>query len=166
MDGMEIGVRYKFECIRPDGSVAWIEEVTNLVPLVGRQYVLNSAFNGGTAYSAWYIGLFATNYTPLDDDTLAKLLAAAPEFTSYDESQRVAFTADALGSGSTLINSGSLAVFTASAGATLYGAFMTNQPTKSNTTGVLVSAAKFSTARAILTDEIIRVTAGLVLASA
>lgn len=166
MDGMKIGVRYKFECIRPDGSVAWTEEVKNLVPLVGRQYLLNAGFSGGTAYSAWYIGLFATNYTPLDADTLATLLAAAPEFTGYDESQRVAFTPDALGSGSTLINSGTLAEFTASAGATLYGAFMTNQPTKSNTTGVLVSAAKFGTARAILAGEVIRVTAGLVLASA
>lgn len=165
MDDMKIGTQYKIECVRQDGSISWTEDIHNICPLVGRQYILTAA-RGGTSYSSWYIGLFATNYTPLDSDTLATLLTAAPEFTSYSESTRVLFEPEALGSGSTLINSVTVAEFTLSAGATLYGAFMTNQPTKSNTTGVLMSAAKFSTARAGLTGEVLRVTAGMVLASA
>ena len=169
MDGAKAGFVYTFECLDEHGNVLWVEkDRKNLLPLVGRQRILTS----GILSSTWYLGLFATNYTPLDADTLATLLTAAPEFTGYSESQRVEWEPYALGSGSTLTNTqgdpedAQLAVFNITSSATLYGSFLCSQPTKSNTTGTLLSAVKFSTAQAVVSGNRIRVSAGIVLVSA
>ena len=145
-----------------------------MIPLVGRQYLHNASVLGGTAYSSWYIGLIGADFTVSDGLTLASLLAAAAEFADYDETQRVLFEPYAMGSTSTLINTAGadpedeqLAKFTLNDTGTIYGAFMTNQPVKSNTTGVLLQVVKFPTAEVITaTPKIIRINAGLVLASA
>lgn len=169
MDGVKAGFIYTFECLDEDGNILWVEkDRKNLLPLVGRQHILTS----GVLSSTWYLGLFSTNYTPIDSNTLTTLLAATTEFTGYSESQRVEWKPYALGSGSTLTNTQGdpedvqLAIFNITSPATIYGSFTSSQPTKSNTTGTLLSAVKFSTSQAVVSGNRIRVSAGFVLASA
>lgn len=143
-----------------------------MIPLVGRQYRQNASVLGGTAYSNWYIGLLGADFTLDDDFTLATLLAAAAEFTGYSQSQRVLFDPYALGSGSTLVNTegvdpedAQLARYDITAPGMIYGTFLTHQPAKLNTTGVLLTINKLSTAQPVVAGNIIRVNHGLVVAS-
>lgn len=169
MSIVKCGFTYNIDCLDEDGHVLWQErDLKNIIPLVGRQHIITS----GILTSTWYLGLYSGNYAPIDGNTLASLIAAATEFTDYSQSQRVEYEPYALGSGSTLTNTqgdpedAQLAVYDITAPATLYGSFMCSQPTKGNTTGVLLSAVKFSTARAVVSGNRLRVSAGLVLVSA
>lgn len=135
------------------------------IPLVGRQYLINAACNGGTAYSSWYLLPYTADYDVVDGDTLATFLTSATETTAYDEAQRVAVVVDALGSGSSFVNLASPAVFTFNAALTVYGFAITNQPVKSNSTGILLAAAKLTTAKTVAIGESISVTGGFALAT-
>jgi len=135
------------------------------IPLVGRQYLINAGCNGSTAYSAWYLAPYTADYDIVDADTLATFLALATESTAYTAAQRVAVVVDALGSGSSFVNLASPAVFTFNAGATIRGFFITNQPVKSNSTGVILAAAKLTTAKTVVSGESISATGGFALAT-
>ena len=159
----KVHFRYKFEHIR-NGVVIDTEVVDNIIPAEGIAYILNSAVNGGSQFTNWYVGLFEANYTPLTGDTMATFPASATETTAYDETARVVFVDDALSSG-LWSNAGSPAEFTINASKTIYGGFITSGSVKGGTTGVLLSAVKAGTSKAVVDNDVLKVTAGITLSS-
>lgn len=161
------GVTYKFEFFRNgvlDESMT--EVVHNLTPIEGLNYMLASAIKGSTSpLTAWYIAPYEGNYTPQTTDTAANIVANATECTTYAESTRVVFTPGAIASGA-MDNTASLATFTFNATKTIYGGFMTSSATKSSTTGVLISAVRFTSPKSVDATTVLKVTAGFQMASA
>lgn len=82
------------------------------------------------------------------------------EMTSYDESVRQTLTLGSVSSQS-VSNTSSKAVFTISATKTVIGAFVVTNSTKGGTSGVIMGAAFFSTARDVLDDDTLNITVTL-----
>lgn len=140
------------------------ERIHNLMPVEGLTHMLSVTFAGGSQVATWYLGLFEGNYTPLSTDTMATFPASATESTAYDESVRQTFTESTPAAGATS-NSSSKAEFTMSATKTIYGAFISSSSVKGGVSGVLASAAKFSSAKTVDDGDILRVTASISMTS-
>lgn len=82
------------------------------------------------------------------------------ETTAYDESVRQTLTLGSV-SGQSVSNTASKAVFTISATKTISGAFLITNSTKGGTSGIIMGAAFFSTARDVLDDDTLNVTVTL-----
>lgn len=160
----KIGFVYDFQLIDINGNVKDSWSVHNLVPTVGMNYILSTAFAGGAAASAWYIGLFSDNYTPLVTDTSATAAYSTNEYTGYTNATRGALTAGAITTG-TWSNTAAPFDFTFNTTGTIYGAFLSSTSTKTGATGTLASAARFSASKTAGSGEILRVTAGITLSN-
>jgi hypothetical protein len=165
MDSLKTGFLYTVRHRAADGSLLSEERVHNLVPTVGLNYILNAAIQGGTPSASWYIGVFANNYTPVAGDTVNSIVTTGGEFTDYAEATRQDFTSPDSTAG-LLTNADSLAVITASSATTIYGGFICNASTKGGTSGTLLSAVKFSSAKAMAIDERLEIEATLTLGNA
>lgn len=118
----------------------------NLVPSEGLVYLLNTGYKAGTPASALYLAPFSGNITPSGSITAANFTSTATEFTSYDETTRVQWQADAV-SGTSVANATTKAAFTMSTGVasqTLYGAGLLSASAKSSTSGSCLAATRFS----------------------
>lgn len=158
-----LGFTYLVEVIK-DGVVVDREELHNLMPTEGLNHMLSVMLAGGAQVGTWYLGLFEGNYTPVAGDTAATFPASATETTTYVEATRVAFTPGAIAGGAAN-NSAARAEFTSNSNKTVYGAFMVSASGKGAASGVLLSAAKFSTTKSFDSGSILRVTAGFTTAS-
>lgn len=159
-----LGLKHLNEVIIPS-VVLSVEDVTNLIPTEGLNYLLGAGLTGQTAYATWYIALFEGNYTPVGTVTAATFPAAATESTAYTETNRVTWSPGAISAGS-VSNTASKAVFTINATKTIYGIAQSSVNTKSATTGVLVSVARFATAKSVVADDILNVTSTISMTSA
>jgi hypothetical protein len=132
----------------------------------GMAALLNIMF--GTTSKAgsaiFYVGIFHTNATPGVSDTAAVCLGASG---TYGESQDADYTPNtnkpaytiASTATATCTNAASPAVFTiVVASVTIYGAFLSTAPAKTATSGYLMAAKKFGTARAVITADVLSVT--------
>lgn len=138
-----------------DGRVIDEWEDHNLVVDQGLNALLNIMFNGATQITPWYLGLFEGNYTPVAGVTAATIASAATECTAYDESTRQEYN-EAASTAKSTTNSANKATFTFNATKTIYGAFLISDSTKSGTSGTLFSAARFSSAKAVVaTDQLL-----------
>lgn len=160
---LKAGFRYTFEVIK-NGEVIdrFVED--NLMPTEGVNHMLSTELKAGTQVTAWYIGLFEGNYTPVIGDTAALFPGAATECTAYASATRVAFTPGTV-SGGAVDNSASVANFAMNASKTVYGAFMSSVSGKGSTSGVLLSAVRFSSPRVLDADSTLAVTAGITITS-
>ena len=119
----------------------------NLVVNEGLDYLLNVAFNGTAAVTAFYIGLFSGNVNPQATWTGANVVAQATEFTSYSETTRQAWETDP-STAQSVGNSGDEAMFTfTGSGHTVRGAFLAQASAKSAATGILIAATRFAADR-------------------
>jgi len=115
-------------CRRPDGSLRWSEEYSNLVTNEGLDYLLDAGLSGGSQKTSWYVGLLAASPTPLA--TWTKTEVGAADFVAYDEATLPAWT-DAGVSGQSVDNSASKASFSINADSqTIGGAFLASANTK------------------------------------
>jgi hypothetical protein len=139
--------QYSLECRDSEGNLKWVMDGKNLVVNQGLQD-MNTQYFKGVSYSAtWYIGLYgaASSNDPTANDTAA----THPGFTEivpYSNATRPAAT---FGTASTadpsiISNTASPAGFTINATATVGGAFLISDSTKSGTAGVLFSASDFA----------------------
>lgn len=147
-----------FECVNPDGSLAWDDRASNLVTESGGVYLLQTFFKGGGYTAAWYCGLIgATGYTtgPAVGDT-AGSHAGWAEATGYEAATRPAITfADATSGG---IESSAAVDFVMTAGATIKGFIVASAAAKGGTSGVVYSAALFDSGdKALLQGQTLRV---------
>lgn len=159
----KLGFTYTVEHIR-GGVVIDREEVHNLIPLEGLNFLLNSEFKGTAVPATWYIAVYEGNYTPTLADTAAAFPAAATETTSYAEAARVAYVPGTV-TGGTLDNAASPATFTFNASKTIYGGFMSSASAKSAVTGTLISAVRFASPKTPTVGDLLKITAGFTFAS-
>jgi len=140
-----------------DGKLIDEWEDKNLVVNEGLNAILDIMFHATAQITTWYIGLFEGNYTPVATVTAATITSAATECTAYDESTRQAYV-EAAASSQSITNAASRATFTINATKTVYGAFLVSASAKSATTGTLISAARFSSAKAVEDDDQLLIT--------
>ena len=146
-----IGGQFEHDVLR-GGKLLGAARDPNIVVNQGLNALLGIMFNAATQITAWYVGIFEGNYTPVATDTAANITANSTECTAYDEATRVAYD-EAAPSGQSITNSASKATFTMNATKTVYGAFLASASAKSATTGTLFSASKFSAARAVVDND-------------
>src|SRR5476651_158503 len=87
------------------------EGTHNIVPTEGRNYLLDAAVNGGTAYSSWFVVPFATNTVPDATLTAANFNTKLTEFTNYSEGVRQQWITVAAAAG-VVTNAASVATIT------------------------------------------------------
>jgi hypothetical protein len=132
----------------------------------GMAYLLNVIF--GTTSKAgsaiFYVGIFKNNVTPAVGDTAAAKLGAAGTYgecqdADYDSpaTNKPAYTIASTSSAS-CTNTAAAASFTMNAGITVYGAFLSTAMAKTATTGTLMCAKAFASARAVIADDVLAVT--------
>lgn len=139
--------RFTVQCFDAEGNLKWEASSPNLVVNVGLQD-MNAKYFTGSAYTAtWYLGLYGAGSTnnPAAGDTMSSH-AGWTEIVPYSNATRPActFGTPTTANPSVASNSASPAAFNINATATVGGAFLTSNNTKSGTTGILFSAADFS----------------------
>ena len=147
VDKVAAGGVFKVTCIGVDGQVKWEENLKNLVVNVGLKDMNDKYFTGSAYTAAWYIGLYgaAASNDPAAGDTAASH-AGWTEVVPYSNATRPAatFAAATTADPSVITNSASPASFSINATATVGGAFLISDNTKSGSTGVLFSASDFA----------------------
>jgi hypothetical protein len=139
----------------------------NIIPTEGLNYLLDVAVKNGSPIHPWYVGLFSGNYTPVIGVTAATWVAAATEFTSYDEPTREEYVEGAIASGS-VSNSASKADFTMSTGVSaqvLYGAALVQASAKSAGTGKILAISRFAASRTVNETDVLSVQYTLTIAN-
>ena len=131
----------------------------NLLPDEGLVYLLSVGLNNGAKLAAWYLSIYAANYTPLAGLTAASYPATAAEITSgsegYTEATRPVWTPTAPTTPliDNLANKAAFTIATASS-LTVNGAALLSEATKGAVTGKLISATKFGTARTLYNTDV------------
>lgn len=168
IDGLErktYSVEEDGALVHHDVVVLSVEDVHNIIPTEGIDYILGASLKGVSQVSSWFIALFEGNYTPVAGITAATFPAGATECTAYTEANRVPWVGGSV-SGGSVSNSASKAAFSMNATKTVYGIAQTSLAAKGGTTGVLVSVARFAAAKAVVADDILNVTSTITLTSA
>jgi len=148
------------------GELIYQEKGSNIFTTAGRNYLLDIIF-GTTSKAAaaiFYVGIFKLNVTPAAGDLAATCLGAAGTYgecqdADYDSplTDKPSYVIAASASAS-CTNSAAPASFTIAGSITVYGAFLSTVAAKTATTGYLMSGKKFTTARAVVDDDVLAVT--------
>lgn len=162
-DKIRAGGVFRVVCHDKDGNFKWEAESHNLVVNVGLQD-MNAKYFTGSSYSAtWYLGLYGSGSTnnPAAGDTMSSH-AGWTEVTAYSQSTRPActFGTPTTANPSVATNSASPASYSINGTTTVGGAFLTSNSTKGGTTGILFSAADFSSPgdRSVVSGDTLAVT--------
>jgi hypothetical protein len=159
-----VGGKYVGQIIR-NGKVVDEFEDFNLVTNEGLNSLLNVGLNGATQLTAWYLGLFQGNYTPVSTDTAAVIAGNSTESSSYAGTTRPQWIPVAA-SGQSITNSAARASYTFNASVTIYGAFLISSAVIGGSTGALLSAARFTKAKPVVANDQLLLTYTLSAASA
>lgn len=139
-------------------------EFDNIVVDQGLTSMLGVYLHADTQLPNWFVGIYSGNYTPTNSVTAATITSASTEFTAYTGSTRVAYT-PAAAANKAITNAASRADFIFTADATIYGAFLISDGTKSGTGGVLLSAARFGASKVVATSDELLLTYAFSLSS-
>ncbi len=153
------------------GELIYEEEGSNIFTTEGMANILNTYFYGATQPTAIYCGIFKNNVTPALADTAAAKLGAAGTYgecqdADYDSpaTNRPQYVvASTLTAGCT--NAASRASFIMNASITVYGAFLATSQAKTATTGTLICAKRFTSARPVIPDDELAVTYAITCSS-
>jgi hypothetical protein len=160
---------YSIQCFDKDGNLKWEAQCPNLVVNVGLQDMNAKYFTGSAYTAAWYIGLYgaSASNTPAAGDTMSSH-AGWTEVVPYSQSTRpqCVFGTPTTANPSVATNSASPAVYSINATATVGGAFLVSNSTKSGSTGTLYSASDFTSPgdRSVVSGDTLNVTYTLSLA--
>lgn len=160
--GMGVGAttHYRVECVGEDGALKWADEFDNIVVTTGLNELLTDTFKASAYTAAWYVGLTAATPTFAAGDTMASH-GGWTESAAYSEGARQTLTLGSV-SGGSVNNSASKAVFSINATATVGGAFVANNSTKSGSTGVLYGGGAFTEGnRSVVNGDTLSVTVTL-----
>jgi len=135
-----------FSTRAPDGQGEVLTH--NLLTTEGVNYLLACGLGGGVQMGAFYIAPFSGNVVVADTWTAATFASTATELiTQYDEATRVTFVKSTPANKSTN-NTANPAVFTSALdNVNIWGIGVLSTATKGATSGVLLSAAKYTTVR-------------------
>lgn len=156
--------RFMLQCHAADGSLKWEEQFDNTVVNGGIQDMNTKYFTGSIYTAAWYLGLITGPSGSVSinrTDTMGSHTGWT-ENTSYSQSTRPAcsFGTATTANPSVITNSSSAALFSMNGSATISGAFLTSNNTKSGATGTLFSAALFQSPgdRSVVSGDSLTVT--------
>ena len=167
MLGVQPRAHWTVECFGPDGVLKWRDEYDNLVVTTGRNALLDNSFNAAAGSVAWYVGLIdGANPTLVAGDTMSSH-GGWTEATGYSEGTRPAWTKNGAASAGAMSNSSSKASFSISGSATIGGAFLSSNSTKSGTSGTLYGEGQINgaTGRAVLNGDTLSVQVDLSVTS-
>jgi hypothetical protein len=134
---------YVIECIGLDGNLKWRDTIENLVTTQGKNDALDKYLSGSSYTATWFLGFIdLTGYTAIAAGDTAASHSGWTESVAYSNATRPATAWSAAASGSKTLSAN--ASFSINATATIKGAFLISNSTKSGTTGVLYSAGLFS----------------------
>src|SRR3989304_6899883 len=164
--GVCIKSKWDWECYR-NGKLLWKETIENIVTNQGLNRLLDTMFYAGstTQITTWYVCLFEDNYTPLSTNTYA--VPGYDECDSADYSgTRKTWTPNAAASSQQMSNSNSKAEFTMTGTLTVYGGALVGatagtpqtQGDTAATNGTLYCSSKFSTSKAVVNGDVLKVT--------
>jgi hypothetical protein len=162
-EGAGAGGVFTLQCFDKDGNLKWEASSHNLVVNVGLQDMNTQYFKGSSYTAAWYIGLYGAgaSNTPAASDT-ASSHAGWTEIVPYSNATRPAatFGTATTADPSVIDNSGAPASFTINSTATVGGAFLISNSTKSGTSGILFSASAFQSPgdRSVVSGDTLNVT--------
>jgi len=146
------GVLASGEYIDRINGGAW-ERTKNLIVTEGLVYILNVALGSVAKPTAFYIALFSGSTAPTASWTAAQFPSVAGEIVSltegYTNATRPAWKPTDAGSTSAIDNTGNVASVTmATTGSlTVTGAALLTSSVRGGTTGALISATKYASAR-------------------
>lgn len=144
-----LGFRHELEIIDiATGQVVDREVKYNRIPQLGLDFLIQTPFGAVAPIANFYCTLFRNNVLPDDDMTAADLPSVLGELLDYEEATRPAWQRAYNGAG-TQDNSAAKAVFTPTAERTVYGSVIVSNSTKGANTGLLLSVARFSTAKVL-----------------
>ena len=144
------------ECVNPDGSIAWVEDIKNANTTAGINSMIGVYFNSVTQITTWYIGLVANS--GFSSFAVADTMGSHTgwtEDTNYSESVRQTWGSLSVSGGAI---SGATLTFTMNGTTTIYGIFVTSSSTKSGTSGTLWGTAPFSSTQSVVSGQTLRVT--------
>lgn len=154
--GIKLENYYHIECRGRDGALKWVEDVKNLVVTEGLNDSLDKHMKGSSYTAAWYVGLTTDSDTFAAGDTMSSH-AGWVESAAYSEAVRQTLTLGTVSAGS-VDNSASKATFSINGTATIGGAFVCSNSTKSGSTGTLYGGAAFSANRDVVSGDTLTVT--------
>ena len=162
---MNLGLKniWNIKCFDSEGNLKWDLTKKNLVVTEGLNHVLSSTFDGATQITAWYVGL-KNSGTVAAGDTMASH-AGWTENVTYSQAVRQTLTLGTAAAGS-IDNSASKASYSINGTATIAGAFIVSNSTKSGTSGTIYGAVDFGSARSVISGDTLEVTVTLTAASA
>jgi hypothetical protein len=150
-------------CKDSNGEVKWEETKDNIIVNAGLDDLLNKYLKGSSYTAAWYVGLKGSG-TAVAADTMSSH-SSWSELVGYSQSNRPTLTLGTVSSQS-VDNSGSKATFSSNATATVAGAFISSDNTKSGTSGTLYGVVDFASARSVISGDTLEITVTLTAASA
>lgn len=161
MSQAKLQFTYTFSRFDAQGRLAEVDQFTNLIPTLGRDYMLDVLFGAGTRLPGFFVGLIgAAGYTPAATDTPAYLAVNAAEVVAYG-TVRPAFDG-AINQG-VWSNSLAPASMTFTAPVTVYGGFLQSNSAFNSATGLLLSAAKAASPRTYAAGESLQVVTAISL---
>ena len=149
------GVTYALAHYKADGALAWRAALHNLMPMQGRNYLLEAAFKGGPQVTQWYAALYEGDYTPTDDVTAATVVQLATECTAYDGTSRQGVQFSAV----------SAAALDNTASKQIRGLFMSSVPVRGSNAGVLASVVRLPSPKELGVGDRLEVTVRMALVS-
>jgi len=151
--GVRVGGVFEVTCYGPDGQVKWKDTAKNLVTNVGLNHILDVVLHGTTQITTWYVGLKNAGSVAAGD-TLASH-AGWTENANYTGDRKE--YEEAAASGQSITNSANKATFSINADSqTIAGAFLASAAT--GTTGTLLCAANFASAKSCDNGDTLEVT--------
>jgi hypothetical protein len=142
------------------GQESDIREDHNILPDEGLNHMLGVTLKGVTPITSWYAMLHSGTGTPTAALTAANYDATLSEITSaaegYSEATRVLWVGDAVDTVNTeVVNAAAPCTFTIASATSLgiNGAGLVSVSTKGSTSGILISAGKFSATRTFVAAD-------------
>jgi hypothetical protein len=153
------GFVWEVDVLHRDGRTSQHERIHNLLPDEMAAHMAGVVFRGSANVPTWYLAPYEGNYTPVAGITAATFPSAATECTAYAESTRVEWVE--AGSGGSLTNAASLALFTMNADKIVYGGALLSASAKGATTGVIGSIVRLSSPKTLQPTDVLRISAGM-----
>lgn len=146
-DGFSVAGQYYVTCRDENGKVLWRDFIENTLTIVGLTDILSAACNQGTQRT-WYMGIIkSSSFDEITQDDTMSSHAGWLEETDYSGATRKQWTP--LSVATAVCRNTSGIQFQASTALIIKGFFIASDSTKSGTTGILLSAGEFTTARTI-----------------
>lgn len=153
----EIGFTYDYALRDSIGVVLDTWTNHNLIPDVGRNYIIANGLSGGT----FYIGIYSVSRTPVAADTMPIFISSCGELSNYATTNSARMSMIGKSAAGIFSNILSPAVFTFISPGDIYGGFVCTDPTISSTTGTLISEESLSTVKHVLAGNTLTVVASI-----